>query len=103
MEKIQESLIEQLEKIINNADIKRFQDVRKYMKQDVPSQPSQRETARNLVELDDPSISEEEKNIMIEYLEAEYDILKTINDHQLQIPALVVKRLADNSGNHADL
>ena len=39
------------------------------MKQDVPFQPSQSETKRILGVLYDPSISEEERDIGMEYLE----------------------------------
>lgn len=42
------------------------------MKQDVPYQLSQSKTKRILGELYDPIISEEERDIMIEYLEPEY-------------------------------
>ena len=78
-----ESLIERLERIINDVDIKRFQDVSKtlgtILKQDVPSQS---ETKRILDELYDHRGREKTG------LRLEYDISKMVSDYKWYVEGL---------------
>ena len=86
-ERKQESLVERLEIIINYVDVKRFQDVRKYMKKNIPSAPSRSETKRILGEIFDETLSDEEKDLMKCCYEDKYDLdlPKLINNHQSMV------------------
>ena len=92
-----ESIHERIGRIINDRiDLNKFKDVREYIIQNIPAEPSS----------SDSSLSVEERQIMSELLEIEYNIPKMIADPQwcvkILINAALVKTVLKAQNKHLD-